>query len=180
MTDIGTSIIPARIRSRRWVGLLPIAVVFIGAGCRTQEGNDGAPPDPSPPSSGARVRAVEAPPQGDITPIVRGEYERSQQAGRQLVVYVGATWCEPCEKFRHAVENGELDATFPKLTLLEFDADRDGERLRVAGYSTRYIPMFALPRADGIASGKQVEGGIKGNRAVRFVSDKLKGLLAEN
>jgi thiol-disulfide isomerase/thioredoxin len=180
VTGTGTSIIPARLRSRRWVGLFPVAVVFMCAGCRTQEGDNGALPDPSLPSSGARVSAIEPPPQGDIAPIVRGEYERSQRAGRQLVVYVGATWCEPCERFRHAVENRELDATFPKLTLLEFDADRDSERLRVAGYSARYIPMFALPRADGIASGKQVEGGIKGNRAVSFVSDKLKGLLAEN
>jgi hypothetical protein len=167
-----------RFRGWRWVPLFPFAFVFASAGCRMQE--DNGVPDPSPSSSGARVLAVQAPSQGDVAPIVRGEYERAQKAGRRLVVYLGATWCDPCERFRHAVDNGELDATFPTLTLLEFDADRDRERLRFAGYSAGYIPMLALPRADGTASGRQVEGGVKGDLAVTVVSDKLKGLIAAN
>jgi thiol-disulfide isomerase/thioredoxin len=164
---------------RRGRGLLLIAI-FLAAGCRTQARESDAP-DTSPPSSDARVRIVQPPAQGEVAPIVRVEYERAHESGRQLVVYLGATWCEPCERFHRAAENGELDAMFPKLTLLEFDADRDSERLRVAGYSVaRYIPMFALPKVDGTASAKQVEGGIKGDGAVSFVSDKLKGLLALN
>jgi thiol-disulfide isomerase/thioredoxin len=156
-----------------------VALSLVAAACRMQEG-EGSAPNPSPQGSDARVRAVHPPPQGEIAPIVRGEYQRAHESGRQLVVYLGATWCEPCERFHRAVDNGELDTKFPKLTLLEFDADRDSERLRVAGYSGRYIPMFALPRPDGTASGKQVEGGIKGEGAVGVVSDNLKSLLAQN
>jgi thiol-disulfide isomerase/thioredoxin len=141
--------------------------------------SSGAPPEPTPTKSGDKVLAVH-PPLGDIAPIVRGEADRASAAGRQLVVYVGATWCEPCQRFHHAVEQGELDKTFPKLTLLEFDADHDSQRLRQAGYNSRFIPLFALPNADGTASDKRVEGGVKGDGAVSFVSDKLKGLLGQN
>jgi hypothetical protein len=170
--------------ARSRAGLLSVAlslvVLSLLAGCRMQEG-DSTPPDPSPPAaSNDRVLVVHPPAQGEIAPIVRSEYDKAGAAGRQLVVYLGAVWCEPCQRFHHAVEHGDLDATFPKLTLLEFDADRDSERLRVAGYSSRYIPLFALPKADGTSSGKQVEGGIKGDGAVSYVSDKLKGLLAKN
>lgn len=157
-----------------------VALSLLGAACRMQEVDSGGPEPSSPRSGEARVRAVHPPAEGDVAPIVRGEYEHARGSGRDLVVYVGATWCEPCEKFRHAVETGQLDARFPKLTLLEFDVDKDSARLHAAGYKGVYIPMLALPKPDGTASGKQVEGGIKGEGAVDVVSDKLKTLLAQN
>jgi thiol-disulfide isomerase/thioredoxin len=169
-------------------GILRHSTLFIlmtswmGIGCRMQEG-ESTPSDPNPtpaPATNEHVLTIHPPAEGEVAPIVHGEYEKASASGRQLVVYLGATWCEPCQRFHHAVEHGDLDTKFPKLTLLEFDADKDQERLRVAGYSSRYIPLFALPKADGMASGKQVEGGIKGDGAVSYVSDKLKGLLAKN
>jgi hypothetical protein len=113
-----------------------------------------------------------------VAALVRTERTRAGASHRQLLVYVGAVWCEPCQRFHHAAERGELDASFPGLTLLEFDIDRDRERLAVAGYTSHYIPLFAVPKEDGTASGKQVEGGIKGDGAVGFITAKVKDLLA--
>lgn len=162
-----------------------VAWLLVAAvGCRMQAGDSSGAPDPSPAPTpvkpvGGHVVTVH-PPQGDIPPIVKGEADKASATGRQLVVYVGATWCEPCQRFHHAVERGELDEAFPRLTLVEFDAEHDGDRLRQAGYGSRFIPLFALPRADGSASDKRVEGGVKGDGAVSFVSKKLKELLAQN
>jgi hypothetical protein len=137
------------------------------------------PSSPAPlPSPSAKVRIQHPPTEGDVAPIVRGELEKAQHDGRRLVVYEGATWCQPCQQFHKAIERGDLDSAFPELTLLEFDADRDGERLLNAGYSSKYIPLLALPRADGSSSGQQVEGGVKGDGAVGVISTKLRGLLA--
>jgi hypothetical protein len=97
-----------------------------------------------------------------------------------LVVYVGATWCEPCRRFHDAAERGELDTKFPRLTLLEFDLDRDRERLAQAGYVSQYVPLFALPATDGVASGRQVEGAIKGEGAVAFIAPRLAELLGRS
>ena len=65
------------------------------------------------------------------------------------------------------------------MDLLAFDEDRDNERLAAAGYVSKLIPLFALPGLDGRASGKQVEGGIKGEGAVGFIAPRLEKMLAE-
>jgi hypothetical protein len=129
------------------------------------------------PAPAPHLRVQAAPSEGDVEPIVREELARAVVDRRRLVVYVGATWCEPCQRFHGAAQNGSLDGTFPDLTLLEFDLDRDGNRLASAGYVSKLIPLFALPAADGRASGKQIEGGIKGDGAVGYITPRLQALL---
>jgi thiol-disulfide isomerase/thioredoxin len=123
------------------------------------------------------VTLVKVEPGGeDVPTLVRRERERSP--GRDVLVYVGAPWCEPCRYFHEAAAAGKLDDAFPGLVLLELDADRDGERLKAAGYRSRMIPLFALPGPDGAASGKQMEGSIKGDGAVAEITPRLRALLA--
>jgi hypothetical protein len=125
------------------------------------------------------VQVVVAPGGVDVVSFVREERTRATGQGRRLLVYVGATWCEPCRRFRQAAAHGDLDAPFPGLTFLEFDEDRDGARLSQAGYASQYIPLIAIPNADGTGSGKQIEGGIKGPGAVDVISEKLRTLLQQ-
>ncbi len=122
---------------------------------------------------------VSAPPEGAVAPIVQEALHHAAGEKRTLVVYVGATWCEPCQRFHQAAQHGDLDAAFPALTLLEFDLDRDRERLALAGYVSTYIPLFALPLATGQASTHMLEGAIKGDGAVGFIAPRLSALLAE-
>jgi thiol-disulfide isomerase/thioredoxin len=160
-----------RARASAALGLL---AVVAAAACKT----DPPPPSSSSPSP-AQVRVVAAPGEGTVEPLVRDAMAAAAAEKRVLVVYVGATWCEPCQRFHRAAERRELDAAFPTLTLLEFDLDRDGERLRAAGYESKYVPLFALPAADGKASGKQMEGSIKGEGAVAEITPRLQALLSE-
>jgi len=136
---------------------------------------------PSTADAGMRraLRVVEAPPSGSVEAAVREARESASGDDRTVVVYVGAVWCEPCQRFHRAAARGELDSAFPNITLLEFDLDRDRERLASAGYVSDYIPLFALPGADGLASGKRIEGGIKGEGAVGYIVPRLKEMLAE-
>jgi hypothetical protein len=161
---------PAR-RAKPWRAVLWLFVV--APGCKATAPSE---PEPGPPQPKAEVRWVQ-PSGGDVAPLVRAEQARASSAGRRLIVYVGAVWCEPCQRFHDAAQHGDLDATFPTLTLLEFDIDRDRQRLAAAGYASRYIPLFAVPKEDGTASGRQIEGGIKGDGAVGFIAGKLKDLL---
>jgi thiol-disulfide isomerase/thioredoxin len=126
-----------------------------------------------------KLRIVEAPSSGGVDAVVRDALAAARAESRTLVVYVGATWCEPCQSFHRAAERGDLDAAFPRLTLLAFDLDRDRERLASAGYVSKYIPLFALPGPDGAASGKQIEGGIKGDGVVGYLSGRLTAMLSE-
>jgi len=116
-------------------------------------------------------------PQGDVPTIVKRELERAARDRRQLLVYVGATWCEPCQRFHRAAAEHKLDRDFPQLRLLEFDDDRDAARLAMAGYSGKYIPLFARPGADGRGTGRQIEGSVKGDVAVGEIAPRLHALL---
>ena len=116
---------------------------------------------------------------GPVAPFVSAQQQRAVRDGRRVLVYVGATWCEPCRKLHEAVQRGALDASFGDLRLLEYDLDRDSERLREAGYISQYIPLLALPDEEGRASGKQLAGSVKGDGAVDRIVADLTRLLAQ-
>ena len=125
-----------------------------------------------------KLELESAPAGDDAAALIRDASARAEKEHRRLLVYVGAKWCEPCQRFHHAAERGELVGRFGELRLLEFDMDRDAARLARAGYTPRLIPLFALPAPDGRASGRQIEGSIKGDGAVGEISPRLAALLA--
>ena len=167
---------------RRLHSLLTLAgVACFALACKTTA-DVSAEPNPAPSSSPRRVdkvRLVDPPPDGDVETAVRNALLHAETDQRRVVVYVGATWCEPCQRFHHAAERGELDGAFPDVDFLTFDSDQDGERLASAGYASKYIPLFALAGPDGRASGKQIEGGVKGEGAVANITPRLKRLLGQ-
>ena len=113
----------------------------------------------------------------DMAAFVRLRMAHAQKQQRQLVVYVGATWCEPCRRFHDAVVSGKLDATFPNVRFLEFDADIHEQQIIAAGYASKYIPLFSVPEATGRGNGNHIMGAIKGDGAIQHIVPRLKALL---
>jgi hypothetical protein len=155
-----------------------VVLLVLGAGCRMV---DDAQPDPStktpPAKHGVEIVHAGA---GDVATIVAAEVARAAAAHRKVIVDVGASWCEPCQRFQAAAEHGELDDSFADLTIVEFTLPDDEKRLHDAGYTSQYIPLFAVPGPDGRASGKQIEGSIKGPQAVKEISPRLRDLLSRS
>lgn len=120
---------------------------------------------------------VLAPESGNVIELVAAELERARADQRTLLVYVGASWCEPCQYFHAAVEDGTLDRSLAGVRLLEFDLDRDRDRLIAAGYRSKMIPLFIAPAPDGRAGPRRTEGGIKGPAAVDNLRKRLEALL---
>jgi hypothetical protein len=141
-------------------------------------------PDPPPiaresatPAAG-KVELIVAAPGDSVQALALREGERARAEGRELVLYVGAVWCEPCQYFHDAAARGELDATFPRLTVLELDRDKDEARLGAAGCLSDLIPLFAAPAADGSCDPeRRIMGSIKGPGAVANITPRLRGLL---
>jgi thiol-disulfide isomerase/thioredoxin len=160
------------------MGALVLAAALLGCS------NDRATTQPSPeppaaqpaPAKG-RVEWLAAPDSGDVAQAVSHELARAKADGRDLLVYVGAAWCEPCQRFHHAADKGELDSVFPRLRVLEFDLDRDRDRLAAAGYASRMIPLFVAPNDDGTASDRRIEGSVKGEAAVMDIAGRLRRIL---
>lgn len=142
------------------------------AGPAAARGNATPEPEPKPPPG-----LVAAPTEGDVAAVVADATKRATEDGVQLLVYVGASWCEPCTAFHDALVAGELDTALGGIRFLEFDHDRDAGRLQTAGYTSRLIPLFAIPAPDGRASGHQIEGGIKGPGAVAHIMERLVPLV---
>jgi thiol-disulfide isomerase/thioredoxin len=128
-------------------------------------------------SDGGRGRAleiVEAPATKDAAGYIAAQVARGDAT---VVVYVGASWCEPCRRFHDAAVDHQLDAELGGLRLLAFDGDRDEPALDVAGYRSDMLPLFALPERNGRASGKQFAGSIKGSGAVAEIAPHLRSLV---
>jgi hypothetical protein len=115
---------------------------------------------------------------GAVDEVVRQAQHDANRDGRQLVVYISATWCEPCQRFQKALHAGELNAYFPWLRLLKFDQDQDAARLRAAGYDGAYIPRFVIPGPDGRGTERRIEGGTKAEDTVATsIGPRLQRLL---
>ena len=102
----------------------------------------------------------------DVAAFVASELTRANSQHKRVLVYVGATWCEPCRRFHDALSAGELDKELQHVRFIEFDADADRSALQTAGYQSKLIPLFNLPLANGRGSDRQIEGSIKGPAAV--------------
>ena len=146
-------------------------VLFVIAAC--QRGEDAAVPPPK-----GKLELVAEPHADRVAPVVARELVRAKADHRDLLVYVGASWCEPCNHFHDAAAAGKLDDAFPRLRLLVFDADRDHDALVAAGYDSELIPLFVVPADDGRATGRHIEGSIKGDGAVAEITPRLRALLA--
>jgi thiol:disulfide interchange protein len=114
-----------------------------------------------------------------VDELVREAKAAAAAEQRRVLVYVGASWCEPCQRFHEAVERGQLDGDLAGVRFLEFDADVDTAALTDAGYGGKLIPRFAVPGADGRGSDAKIEGGVKGEAAVAHILERLKALLAK-
>jgi thiol-disulfide isomerase/thioredoxin len=136
--------------------------VFVVSACNGKHEPQSAPTKAAPPAvakSHAKPElAHRAQSTAPLEQFVQQHVEEADASGERVLVYVGATWCEPCQRFHKALAGTKF---------IEFDADRDRQELRAAGYASKYIPLFSVPDQSGHASGRAIEGSIKGDSAVR-------------
>lgn len=151
------------------VAVICLPLVF--AGCTRSS-------SPPPIDPTATVRFITAPMDGAVSSIMAAQLTQSRAANRKVLLYAGASWCEPCRNFHEAVDRGELVGQIGAVDLVAFDSQVDAERMLLSGYESQFIPLFALPNPDGKASGRHVEGSVKGPGVVGDLVPKLRELLA--
>jgi thiol-disulfide isomerase/thioredoxin len=158
-----------------------VLTLVLGAtsGCKTEPDKPLGTATQEPPAAASAKVTIETPGNGSVASVVLTVQAREAARHRKVVVYVGAPWCEPCQRFHKAVAEGKLDATFPNLTLLEFNLDEDRERLAAAGYTSEFIPLFVRPGKDGTASSARFAGSVKGDGAVANITPKLRALIED-
>jgi thiol-disulfide isomerase/thioredoxin len=161
-----------RLRRCAAVGVLALAA------CSDPQPEVRAEPSAAPGAALAKPELVPVPfGVTDGPAFLRSEYERAEREQRKLVVYVGATWCEPCKYFHDALKRGELDADLAGVRFLDFDLEAHGALLDASGCTSKMVPLFARPTQDGMCSDRRTQGGVKGDGAVRFILPRLKRIL---
>lgn len=150
----------------------PKEVAKAEPGASTAPATGALTPSGSVAKTGGKVRVIAAAQDSDALSLIRTERLRAKADGRVLVVYVSATWCEPCKKLKEEIEAGRLDERLGKTNLLAFDADKDLDRLGSAGYTFKFVPYVALPGPDGRPAEAQEATG-KGASAWKELLGKL-------
>jgi thiol:disulfide interchange protein len=161
------------------IAVASLGLCWLFAGCEGQPPVQEKPPaaDESGLEQTMAPDIVLAPAQGEVAELVEQELARSPE--RTVLVYVSASWCEPCVHLERAIESGQLRHDFPGLRLFKFDFDRDEARLAQAGYVSSLIPLLVVPEPDGRAGERRMEGSIKGPEAVAAnLVPRLRQLLA--
>jgi thiol-disulfide isomerase/thioredoxin len=154
------------------------AVLLVLFSCSAPDAPPTPQPAPATPTTSSRPpKLVKAPAGGRVAEAVVAEQATAD--GDLIVVYVGAAWCEPCVAFHDALVAGNFNHDLTGVRFLEYDLDRDKARLEADGYTSRYVPLFAIPGQDGRASGRALQGGIKGPGAADNILQRLRPLLAE-
>lgn len=151
-------------RIRFVVGLLALAVA-----CKSADSTKA----PQTPERADVVLAGSGPVQAEV---VTAQAQAGRD-GRRLVVYVGATWCEPCQVFLDATKAGDLPPELADLRFLKFDHDSDEDRLNEAGYGGEMIPRFVMPGPGGESTERRFEGSSKGPGAMANIVPRLEGIL---
>jgi len=134
-----------------------------------------------PPSVDARRPEVVtvSQPNEPVATQVKHALGKAKRDGRKLLVYVSATWCEPCVRFHEAIDAGRLDSALPNLRLLEFDFDKHEERLADAKYLQQDLPLFTVPNPDGSPTQRYVTGAGKGPQGFAELTTKLEKLTEQ-
>ena len=119
---------------------------------------------------------------GDVASIVRAAAQKADAQGRRALVYVGASWCEPCRRLHDAVARGALDDVVGDVDFVQFDLDRDRKRLDAADCDSEMIPLVAVVDAQSgrCSRDERMAGSIKGDGAVAQMTPRLRALLAHH
>ena len=166
-----------------------LAALILGSACSKEESGQyqkvelrpsapaTAPPQGQSPPAHGGIEWIEVGEVSNVAERVRAELTRAQREKKRLIVYVGALWCEPCERFLKASKTEDFGQEFASVRFLKFDLDKHASALGRAGYDSQYIPLFVLPNKDGRASEKRSVGSKQGQAAVAYLKERVLSLL---
>lgn len=91
---------------------------------------------------------------------------RAAGQGLRPVLYVGATWCQPCKLLLEHRDDPRVAHALRGTYTVEIDFDDwTVAEMSAAGYGVQAVPMFFAIGADGKAAGPRLDGAAWGSDA---------------
>lgn len=154
--------------------------VIIGAALirRVTRGPSRAGPTPSLPAP--RPQPIVARPQdhqvvqirrGDLREQLRTHASEAELRGLRPFVEFGASWCPPSAMFGRVLDDPSMVAALAGVYLIRAESDHfEADELIDAGFQIRSVPVFFELDAEGVPSGRQIDGGAWGADTVENMS----------
>jgi hypothetical protein len=106
---------------------------------------------------------------------VKAEVAKAQAKKLTPIVYVGATWCDPCLALKKHRDDPKMVDAFEGTFVIEIDADDwNAASFGALGYKTSVIPIFIAVDAEGKATGRTIDGGAWGDNIPQNMAPPLK------
>lgn len=101
---------------------------------------------------------------GSLATLVEAEVAKAEATGKKHVVYIGATWCPPCQAIKKYKSDPQMVTAFAGTHVIELDVDDwTAPDLTALGYKASSVPVFIAVDKDGKAKGPTIDGGAWGD-----------------
>ncbi len=161
-------------------------VLVVGCVPSEKRSSDGAPSPsaaadkkstPSSVHTDARNPSWVAVPKGSggLAAAIAREIAKKPSATAKPIVYLGASWCDPCAAIKRFKTDPRMLDAFQGTYVIELDVDDwKSEGLGALGYKTGTVPVFYAVDAAGKASGPTINGGAWGDNIPETMAPPLK------
>ena len=106
---------------------------------------------------------------------IKARVADAEKAKLKPVVYVGATWCEPCLAIKKHRDDPRMKEAFTGVAIIEVDMDQwKSEQFAELNMKPSAIPVFYAVGSDGKATGKEIDGGAWGDNIPENMAPPLK------
>lgn len=95
-----------------------------------------------------------------LAALLAGHAQRAGEQGLAPVLYVGASWCQPCKLLEQHRDDPQVARALRGTYTIELDFDDwTVAELSASGYEMQAVPVFFAIGADGKAAGPRLDGG---------------------
>ncbi len=159
--------------------------LVIGAALIRRVTRKSLPAESTPSSPPPRVAAAAATPRlarphehhvvhlhrGDLREQLRSHAGEAELRGLRPFVEFGAIWCPPSSMFGRILEDPQMVAALAGVYLIRAESDHfEADDLVDAGFAIRGVPVFFELDAEGVATGRKIDGGAWGADTVENMS----------
>ena len=110
-----------------------------------------------------------------LGPLLDAAFAQYTTADKKHVVYIGATWCDPCRQLKRYRHDPRMVDAFAGSVIVVLDADEwHDEELDVLKLSDGTLPVFFAVDAHGKALGPSINGGAWGDNIPENMAPPLK------
>lgn len=136
---------------------------------------------PPPPQAAPKppIHTSDLPDGSDVSAGLRGAVGEAERAGLKPVLYLGATWCQPCVAYERALFHPEMVAAHANVLLVKADFDRHGSALEAAGFVASGVPFWCHLDREGGNSGRCITGAAWGEDTPENMAPVLRPFFSD-